>query len=70
MTKYCRDCRFMTMPPFVAHLRVREPLCLRGELNLVTGEPDENNSVCREMRYRGACGPDAKLFEPKTPEAA
>lgn len=66
MTKYCRDCSFAMWHPTRVSLRV----CEKGPRELVWGEPDENEAACREMRYRGACGPEGKLFEPKTPEAA
>lgn len=64
MTKYCRDCRF------IETTAGEEALCAKGALNLVTGDLDRAEALAREMRYRGACGPEGKLFEPKTPEAA
>ena len=75
MTKYCRDCAAFV--PFLV-LEARgcgdkspmpvnheKSLCAKGPLNVVSGELDSRESNCREMRYRGACGPEGKLFEAK-----
>ena len=62
-TKFCKDCvhrkRFLDLPPECA---------LTGKLDPVTGRQYYSYCYATRLSSIGICGPEAKLFKPKTPK--
>lgn len=57
--KFCKDCKYCAVSNSIFYYCHHERAT---ELNMVTG--NEVHYPCDEMR-NGACGSEAKLFEPK-----
>lgn len=70
--KLCRDCRWL-IPPANALAECGHPHAIWREQSPVTGKTVDHLWTCEIFRMAGgvphrACGPDAKLFEPRDDE--